>query len=177
MCLASGIIKLLRTWLVLSSLTSDLGKSQGSLKFGCFSIWLSLFAKLTAAHHSYNAFLLHATYTTASSLAFLLKKCSRVCVCVSRMRASANVYATEDNFWESILLPCGSPGVNCHQVWSQMPSPSEPSHCHYLLSSSWAVNPRVKLPSYCTLKSAHRHSLQLTARGPGTPTVLSNGLP
>lgn len=80
MCLASGIIKLLRTWLVLSSLTSDLGKSQGSLKFGCFSIWLSLFAKLTAAHHSYNAFLLHATYTTASSLAFLLKKCSRVCV-------------------------------------------------------------------------------------------------
>lgn len=105
------------------------------------------------------------------------KMFSCVCVCVSRMRASANVYATEDNFWESILLPCGSPGVNCHQVWSQMPSPSEPSHCHYLLSSSWAVNPRVKLPSYCTLKSAHRHSLQLTARGPGTPTVLSNGLP
>lgn len=82
MCLTSDNIKL----------TSDLGKSQGSLKFGCFSIWLSLFAKLTAAHHSCNAFLLHATYTTASSLA-LFKK-NMFCVCVSHMRASANVYAT-----------------------------------------------------------------------------------
>lgn len=69
-------------YLVLSSLTSDLGKSQGSLKFGCFSIWSSLFIKLTAAHHSCNAFLLHATYTTASSLAILLKNMVCVCVCV-----------------------------------------------------------------------------------------------
>lgn len=59
------------------------------------------------------------TYTIARSF---IGTCFKKCFA----GVHGNVYAAGDSFRESILLPCGSPGVNCHQVWSQVPSPSEP---------------------------------------------------